>query len=66
MGATDRKAIAIASDYDSDVKIVAQLIDDLGFDPVHIGPLASGTHLQPGTKLFGASVPAAVIRQAVN
>lgn len=51
-----RKAIAIASDSKSDAATVASIINDLGFDPVYIGPLATGKILEPGHELFGANI----------
>ena len=53
-GSADRKAIAIAGDDGADNKIVAELVDHLGFDPIIIGPLARGKILEPGHELFGA------------
>ncbi|MDB5184148.1 MAG: oxidoreductase coenzyme F420-dependent [Candidatus Saccharibacteria bacterium] len=55
-GQTGRKAIAIAGDDDSDNQAVATLVNDLGFDPVIIGPLARGNILEPGHELFGANL----------
>lgn len=55
-GAPDRKAIAIAGNDDADTKLVAKLVDILGFDPVIIGALARGKILEPGHELFGANV----------
>lgn len=56
--ASDRKAIAIAGDNPNDNQLVAQVVDDLGFDPVHIGDLAAGKQLEPGNPLFGTSISA--------
>lgn len=64
-GAPERKAIAIASDSD-DNEAVTALIDDLGFDPVVIGPLANGKILEPGHTLFGANVAKATLQQIVK
>jgi predicted dinucleotide-binding enzyme len=55
-GTPGRKAIAIAGDDDADNQTVSTLVDDLGFDPVVIGPLARGKILEPGHDLFGAHV----------
>ena len=62
-GTPGRKAIAIAGDAASDVEQVAHLVDALGFDPVAIGPLASGIALEPGSELFGANVSSQRVRE---
>lgn len=63
-GSSDRKAIAIASDHTKDTEIVKEIVDNLGFDPVVIGPLSIGKTLEPGTPFFGASISAATIRKS--
>lgn len=55
-GAANRKAIAIAGDNPSDVHQVEKLVDDFGFDPLHIGRLATGVRLEAGGKVFGANL----------
>lgn len=62
-GAPGRKAIAIAGDAAADLDAVSRLIDDLGFDPVIAGPLASGIMLEPGADAFGADVGAEELRE---
>ena len=56
-GAPDRHAIAIAGDDAEAVRVVADLVDAVGFDPVVAGPLAAGIRLGPGGPLFGVSAP---------
>lgn len=64
-GASGRKAIAIAGDAAADLDAVSRLIDDLGFDPVIAGPLASGIMLEPGADAFGADVGAEELREVL-
>ena len=65
-GTPGRKAIAIAGDEQRDLDAVARIVDGLGFDPVVLGPLAQGKHLEPGTDAFGANVSADELRSLIN
>jgi predicted dinucleotide-binding enzyme len=61
-GAPGRKAIALAGNAPGAVAAAASIVDDLGFDPVVVGPLAEGVRLEPGSELFGANVEADELR----
>jgi len=61
-GAPGRKAVALAGNAPGAVAAAASLVDDLGFDPVVVGPLAEGVRLEPGSELFGANVEADELR----
>lgn len=63
-GIPGRKAIAIAGDTSTDT--IAKLVDELGFDPVVIGPLKKGRALQPGGAVFGAHVGATELRRLLQ
>lgn len=60
-----RKAIAIAGDNPSDIANASQFVDDLGFDPVPIGDLATGKMLEPGYPAFGANLNAKLLRETI-
>ena len=55
-GEPGRKAIAVAGDGEKDTKIVLEIINRLGFDPVYVGKLSEGYRLEPGGKVFGVNV----------
>ncbi len=58
-GDRERLAISIAGDDDLAKRVVAGLIDEIGFDPVDAGGLASGgRRLQPGSPVYAAHIGA--------
>ncbi|GBD69107.1 putative uncharacterized protein [Tetragenococcus halophilus subsp. halophilus] len=66
IGESDRKAIAYATDNESVGGRVAQIVDDLGFDPLFIGALKNGIILEPGSPLFGADLVKEELQAAVD
>jgi predicted dinucleotide-binding enzyme len=60
-----RKGLAIASNYPAAMHTVADIVNNLGFDPVIVGPLSAGRLLEPGHALFGASISADEIRKTL-
>lgn len=66
IGSADRKAIAIAGDDQEAVTNVSSLVSDLGFEPISIGPLASGRVLEPGQPGFGLVTNPSSLRKLGN
>lgn len=63
--ASPRAAIAIAGPVPQ-ADLVADLVGELGFDPLHIGPLSEGVRLQPFTEAFGANGDVAALREIIE
>jgi len=61
-----RTAMPMASDDAEAVKIASDLVREVGFEPVLIGPLAMGRHLIPGTPLAGEHKPDEIRRIAAT
>lgn len=61
-GAAARKAIAIAGNRPEDVQAVETLINNIGFDPLFIGNLATGIKLEAGGNAFGANLTSAQLK----
>jgi predicted dinucleotide-binding enzyme len=52
-GAPDRSALAIAGDDQAAKKLVSELLDQIGYDTVDLGPLSEGWRTQPDTAAYG-------------
>jgi predicted dinucleotide-binding enzyme len=52
-GAEDRSALAIAGDDADAKKKVTELLDELGYDALDLGPLAEGWRIQRDTAAYG-------------
>ena len=66
-GSADRIALPVAGDEaDADAKrIVMELVDALGFDPVDAGTLDESWRQQPDTPVYGTDLDAAGVRQGL-
>ena len=56
-GAPDRRAAGVAGDDPAAVVAIAELIDQLGYDPVRLETLRAGRVLEPGGPVFGLVLP---------
>ncbi|MGY1845487.1 NADPH-dependent F420 reductase [Modestobacter sp. SYSU DS0875] len=63
-GTPHRRALAVAGDDAGAKEQVAQLIADLGFDVVDLGPLAEGWRIQRDTPGYGPRLDAEQLRAA--
>jgi len=52
-GAPNRIALPIAGDDGPGRDLVHDLVEQLGFDPVHAGPISDSWRQQPGTPVYG-------------
>ncbi|GEL99256.1 NADPH-dependent F420 reductase [Cellulomonas terrae] len=64
-GTPDRRALAVAGDSDDARAAVAELIDELGFDTVDVGPLAEGWRYQRDTAAYVQRFDADGLRAAL-
>ena len=51
-GTDDRRALPLAGDDAEAKRVVAELYDQFGFDPIDVGPLVEGWRFQPGTPVY--------------
>lgn len=61
----DRKAIAIAGDDKNNTDMVAKFVSAIGFEPLYIGALSEGMHLEPGHPAFGAALDTSHLSQTI-
>ncbi|RYE40323.1 MAG: 3-hydroxyisobutyrate dehydrogenase [Sphingobacteriales bacterium] len=64
-GAADRIAISIAGDNEEHKKVVAQLVDQAGFDSVDGGSLAESWRQQPGTPAYCTELNETELKEAL-
>ncbi len=64
-GTPDRRALVVAGDDDAAKAVVADLIDEFGFDVVDAGPLAEGWRIQRDTPGYGPRLTTDTLREAL-
>jgi predicted dinucleotide-binding enzyme len=64
-GSPDRIALPVAGDDLAAKKVVMQLVDELGFDPVDAGTLDESWRQQPGSPVYATDFDAEGVRRAL-
>jgi predicted dinucleotide-binding enzyme len=64
-GTEGRIALPIAGDDSANKKIVSDLVEELGFDPVDAGSLSESWRQQPGTPVYGTDLDARGVERAL-
>ncbi len=64
--AGDKVAVPLAADDEPALKIAIQLVQDAGFEPVVVGPLARAKEFDTGTPVYGKALTAAELRRGLG
>ncbi len=64
--AGERVAIALAADDEAALQIARRLVEDAGFEPVVVGPLARAKDFDVGTAAFGKALTARELRRVLG
>ncbi|MDQ0993165.1 NADPH-dependent F420 reductase [Streptomyces sp. V3I7] len=64
--APDRMALPVAGDDEDAKRVVMELIDELGFDPVDAGGIDDSWRQQPGTPVYGLREGLEQVKQALT
>jgi predicted dinucleotide-binding enzyme len=62
----ERIAIPLAADDPVALQTAARLVQDAGFEPVAVGPLARAKEFDPGAPVFGRALTAAELRRGLG
>jgi predicted dinucleotide-binding enzyme len=65
-GHVNRRALPLAGDDAAAKKVVADLHDEFGYDPVDVGRLAEGWRFQPGTPVYCISFNSEWMKKALT
>lgn len=64
--AGERVAVPLAADDQEALKIASRLVEDAGFEPVVVGPLARAKDFDVGTSVFGKGLTARELRHSLG
>ena len=64
--AGDKVAIPLAADDADALKVATRLVEDAGFEPVFVGPLAKAKEFDVGTPVFGKALTASELRKTLG
>lgn len=64
-GSTDRHAMGVAGNDTDAAKLVGEVIDRVGYDPILLPSLKAGRLLQPGGPVFGAVLTRSQFERAI-
>ena len=65
-GAKDRIALPVSGDDTTAKEMVGKLVDELGFDPFDLGPIAQSWMQQPGSFIYCRDLPVRELKQRVD
>jgi predicted dinucleotide-binding enzyme len=65
-GSPERRALGVAGDDRAAVDVVADVIEQIGYDTVRLHSLGAGRLLEPGEPLFGALLRRSEFEQALH
>jgi predicted dinucleotide-binding enzyme len=65
-GSPDRVALSVAGDDEQQKKVVMELIDAIGFDPVDCGTLSESWKQQPGTPAYCQDLTKEALQSALD
>ncbi|HVX93569.1 MAG TPA: NADPH-dependent F420 reductase [Polyangia bacterium] len=65
-GAADGVGIPLAGDDDGALATARRLVEDAGFSPVVVGPLATGKLFEPGTPVYNTGLHASDVARALG
>jgi len=65
-GDPDRIALPVAADRERDKRVVMELVDELGFDPVDAGTIDESWRQEPGAPVYGADLDANGVRRTLS